>query len=60
MERNYDFRKRLEVVHKPNRRDPSISASAGELEISDDWRIVVDGQAGPLLVNTAKDLQDFA
>ncbi len=59
MERNYDFRKRLEVVHKPNRRDPAIHADASELEISEDWRIVIDEAAGPLLVNTAKDMQDY-
>jgi hypothetical protein len=59
MERNYDFRKRLEVVHKPNRRDSSVRAEAGELEISEDWRIVIDEAASPLLVHTAKDLQDY-
>ncbi|MCU6709890.1 hypothetical protein M6D81_14440 [Paenibacillus sp. J5C_2022] len=59
MERNYDFRKRLEVVHKPNRRDSSVRAGAGELEISDDWRIVIAAGAEPLLVTAAKDLQDY-
>lgn len=59
MERNYDFRKRLEAVHKPNRRDSSVRVEAGELEISEDWRIVIDEAASPLLVNTAKDLQDY-
>ncbi len=59
MERNYDFRKRLEVVHKPNRRNPVVRAVAGEPEISEDWRIVMDEEAGPLLMNAAKDLQDY-
>jgi len=59
MERKYDFRRRLEVVHKPNRRDPGVRADTGELEISEDWRIVIDEAAGPLLANTAKDLQDY-
>jgi hypothetical protein len=59
MERKYGFRKRLEVVHKPNRRDQAIQPDAGELEITEDWRIVIDEAAGPLLVNTAKDLQDY-
>lgn len=59
MERKYAFRERLEAVHRPNRRDPSAQASGEELEISDDWRIVVDEAASPLLWHTAKDLQDY-
>ncbi|MCD9021632.1 hypothetical protein [Cohnella silvisoli] len=59
MESKYEFRRRLEEVHKPNRRDPNIRASQNELEIADDWRIVVGEAAGSLLLNTAKDLQDY-
>ncbi len=59
MERKYEFRRRLEEVHKPNRRDPSIRAGRDELEITEDWRIVVDEAAGPHLLHTAKDLQDY-
>ncbi|BBH23544.1 hypothetical protein Back11_48890 [Paenibacillus baekrokdamisoli] len=59
MESKYEFRRRLEEVHKKNRRDPNVRASDDELEISDDWSIVVSETAGALLLNTAKDLQDY-
>lgn len=59
MERKYEFRRRLEEVHKPNRRDPNIIAASDELEVTEEWRIVVADTAGPLLIHTAKDLQDY-
>ncbi|WP_409345527.1 hypothetical protein [Paenibacillus sp. MBLB4367] len=58
-EKNYEFRKRLEVVHKPDRRDPNVRASAQEVEITDEWRIVIAKDAGPVVLNVAKDLQDY-
>ncbi len=58
-ERNYEFRKRLRAVHKPNRRDPERTAEPGEAAIGDGWRIVVPRGASELLVAVAKDLQDY-
>jgi len=59
VERKYGFRKRLDEVHKPNRRDPNVQKAEHELEITEEWRIVMDDQAGELLSNTAHDLQDY-
>ncbi|MBP1994487.1 hypothetical protein [Paenibacillus eucommiae] len=58
-ERKYEFRKRLEVVHKPDRRDPDIEPGDGEIVIGSDWQIVISRQAGPLVLQVAKDLQDY-
>lgn len=58
-ERNHEFRKRLEVVHKPDRRDPDMRPEAGEIEIGHDWHIAISRQAGPVVLQVAKDLQDY-
>ncbi|WP_214626226.1 hypothetical protein [Paenibacillus agaridevorans] len=59
MESNYQFRKRLEVVHKPNRRNLNALKSHDELEITEDWRIIISESASELILHTAKDLQDY-
>lgn len=59
MERKYGFRSRLDVVHKPDRRDPHAQPQDEELEITDEWRIIISDQACELLAMTAEDLQDF-
>jgi len=59
MERKYEFRKRLEEVHKPDRRNPTIRASQDEIEITQDWLIVIGETASELLVHAAKDLADY-
>ncbi|MFD0714461.1 hypothetical protein [Paenibacillus sp. GCM10027626] len=59
MERKYGFRNRLDVVHKPNRRDPHVQLQDDELEITDEWRIVIGEHASELLAMTAEDLQDY-
>ncbi|MDF2720848.1 MAG: hypothetical protein K0Q59_523 [Paenibacillus sp.] len=58
-ERHYEFRSRLEVVHKPNRRDAQLQPDASEYAIDGSWRIVVSDKANPLVLNVAKDLQDY-
>ncbi|MCD9021626.1 hypothetical protein [Cohnella silvisoli] len=58
-EKKYEFRKRLEVVHKPDRRDLSLLPEGDELVIGEDWAIVISEQANPLILNIAKDLQDY-
>lgn len=58
-ERNYEFRRRLEVVHKPDRRDALLRPEADEYEIDGSWRIVISEKASPHLVHVAKDLQDY-
>lgn len=58
-ERNYEFRNRLDVVHKPNRRNPAMQPEPDECRIGDGWQIVISEDASPLVVHVAKDLQDY-
>ena len=38
IERNHEFRRRLEQIHVPGRHDPKLKASADEMEIGQGWR----------------------
>lgn len=58
-ERNFQFRQRLNQVHRADRRDLSLQAAAGEVVVDDAWRIVVGPAASEYLVGVAKDLQDY-
>ncbi|MEF3308877.1 hypothetical protein PV433_08150 [Paenibacillus sp. GYB004] len=58
-EKQYEFRRRLEEVHKPNRRDPDARPGEDELEIDGSWQIVIPSSASPQLLHVAKDLQDY-
>ncbi len=58
-EENYEFRKRLNAVHQPDRVNPGAVAEPGETVVDSSWQIVVERQARPLVLNTAKDLQDY-
>ena len=59
MERNYEFRKRLEVVHRPNLRQANTTIEQDEFVIEDGWTILIGTEAQPLVVSVAKDLQDY-
>ena len=59
IESNYQFRQRLAQVHVPDRRDRHASPAAGEGMIETGWRIVISESAAPLIVNAARDLQDY-
>jgi hypothetical protein len=58
-ERAYEFRRRLEIVHRPDRRDPMARPTGDEFLAGEGWSIVVGADAAPLVVNVAKDLQDY-
>ena len=58
-EHHYDFRRRLEQVHFHGRRNRALKPKANEVEIRAGWRIVVSEKSSPLLLNTARDLQDY-
>ena len=47
VERNYEFRERINQVHFANRRDAAVKASANEVEVTSAWKIVypADGDA---------------
>ena len=58
-ERNYQFRERLSVVHKPNRRDPSVLPLAGECELSAAYTILLPQDADKVMTHAARDLEDY-
>ncbi|MDY0175805.1 MAG: hypothetical protein RBT25_02800 [Lentisphaeria bacterium] len=58
-ERNYEFRKRLNQVHR-NRLNPARNRpQAGELRIDESWQIHLAADAGDYLFRVAQDLQDY-
>ena len=58
-ENNYDFRKALRSVHLLNRRNFKIKPAKNEVEIDSSWSIIFSKKASVLIVDAAKDLQDY-
>jgi hypothetical protein len=58
-ERNYQFRRRLNRVHRPGRRDDSRRCLPTETAITNDWKICLPGGASEYLISVAQDLQDY-
>ena len=59
MEQNYDFLKRMSVVHKPNRRDASAVKTEQEIALDASWKIVIPETASDLVKLAASDFQDY-
>ncbi|HOJ10823.1 MAG TPA: hypothetical protein PK733_09545, partial [Clostridiales bacterium] len=59
VERNYEFRKRLLEVHKQDRRDYNIVPQQDEIVVDDTWDIAIPDNADRVILNAAKDLQDY-
>ena len=57
-EKPYDFRKRLEVVHAADRRDPAAKRAADEFAFTDGARIALCGKASAA-VSVARDFEDY-
>lgn len=57
-ENPYDFRKRLEVVHAADRRDPAAKCAADEFAFADGARIALVGKAAAA-VSVARDFEDY-
>ncbi len=58
-EKNYDFRKRLLEVHNVDVRDFDVIPQADEVEVNDEWEIVISENADRVILTAAKDLQDY-
>ena len=58
-EKNYEFRKRMSVVHASDIRDNGITPMSDELEIKDGARIVIPNDAGVVLKTAAFDFCDY-
>lgn len=59
MERNYDFRKRLSQVHKPDRINDSVYKKINGIVVNDYWEIVYPDNAERVLRNAALDLREY-
>ncbi|MBQ6596038.1 MAG: hypothetical protein IJH79_00665, partial [Lentisphaeria bacterium] len=55
----YAFRKELDEVHKPNRRNAALKPENNETCVDGSWCIVLPENADPLLEYAAADLQDY-
>lgn len=58
-EKNYEFRRYIDKVHIPNRRDTNIFCSSDETVVEDGWNIIVKNDCSQVILNAAKDLQDY-
>ena len=58
-EQNYDFRKRMSQLHKPNLRDPNVSCRKDQLALEDGCVISVPENPGIVVLTAARDLVDF-
>ena len=58
-ERHFEFRRQLNVVHPPGRRDMDLTPQPGEVAIDNGWTIVLGPGASDYLVGIAQDLQDY-
>ena len=58
-ERNFQFRQRLNEVHRSDRRDPQALPASGEIAVGDGWRICIPADASEYLIGVAQDLQDY-
>jgi hypothetical protein len=59
VERNYDFRRRLAVVHRPGRRDPGVEPGTSDTLVGPGWSIVIPASCSEVLLSAARDLQDY-
>ena len=58
-ENNYDFLKRMAVIHKPDRRDRNAVPQADEVAIDDSWEIAIPADACSKIRRSAEDFQDY-
>ncbi len=58
-EKNYDFKKRMRVIHQPARRDFSLQPSTEEVSLSENWSLVLGAGFGRGGEKAATDFQDY-
>lgn len=59
IEQNYEFRQRMDQVHKPKCRSEYAVKETGEVEITEQWEISYQYDAPEVVKMAAKDLQDY-
>lgn len=58
-EQNYDFLERRREIHRPDRRDGTLSPRPDETVIDESWTLAVSHPGEPLLLRAVCDLQDY-
>jgi hypothetical protein len=58
-EKSYDFRIRMDAVHKSGRRDKSLKLGKNEVCLKEGWCIAVVEGCSEVILHAAKDLQDY-
>jgi hypothetical protein len=59
IEKNFEFRRYLDEIHKPDRRDWNVRASENEVTVEDGWKIIIKNNSSKVIQNVASDLQDY-
>ena len=59
MERNYQFRERMMVVHKKNRRDLDRKKADNQIEIDSTWTITIPRDYDRVIEKSCRDLEDY-
>ncbi len=59
MERNYQFRERMMVVHKKNRRDYDRKKADNQIEIDSTWTITISRDYDRVIEKSCRDLEDY-
>ena len=59
MEKNYDFRERLRQVHKKDRKNDAIWQKIAGTAVDDSWQILFPDDAGAVVRNAVRDLQEY-
>lgn len=58
-EKNFDFRKRMRQIHRPGRRNAELQCGAAEVELTSDWKLVLEGDFGAGGARALADIQDY-
>lgn len=59
IEPHYEFRKDMDMIHKPDRRDFQATPGKDETVIDDSWQLVIPANANEVLLTAVEDLQDY-
>lgn len=58
-ENNYEFRRRIDIVHTPGINDSDVPQAADEICIDDSWSITCPRCSSDAVIETVKDLADY-
>ena len=59
MEKHFEFVKKLEQVHKPNRYNPDKKVGDNCVAVTSEWKIACCENAGVVLKNAVEDLKEY-